>query len=104
MGIYIKNMDMPSRCSNCFLNRECGSVADNRKAGTGQCPLVEVPTPHGRLVDLDALLEEQDKKYHEAREDGWGLGKYLSSYCEEIDEIKEAIEDAPVIIEAEGEK
>ena len=45
------------------------------------CPLVEVPTPHGRLIDANKATEESMKR----------TGKRLL-----------AIDTAPTIIEAEG--
>lgn len=76
MGVYIKGMDMPKGCSRCTLlyrgsderyhcpfNSSCvwldfddipDYIIDN------DCPLVSVPTLHGRLVDIDAEVEKHD--------------------------------------------
>ena len=60
MGIYIKNMDMPKNRPEhtymmVFPSGEVWEVRydDNRimKYGTA----IEIPTPHGRLIDADAL-------------------------------------------------
>ena len=59
MGVYIKRMVMPENCADCpvgwcnnlILFSESDKRADN-------CPLVEVPTPHGRLIDADALADD----------------------------------------------
>ena len=65
MSIIIKGMDMPKSCNNCpmcsviewwcdALNRNLvHAIADTGRAEW--CPLVEVPTPHGRLADVDAI-------------------------------------------------
>ena len=75
MSVLIKGMEMPKSCSKCgFFDMGGGdgyrctllrksfemwnkiSVARDRS-----CPLIEVPTPHGRLGDLDEL-EKQFKR------------------------------------------
>ena len=85
MGIYIKGMDKPKRCNICPLCRyyhENGnvwcnalnvilesipyemrlldSVLDSIEPHK-DCPLVEVKTPHGRLIDADKAEEEEWK-------------------------------------------
>ena len=70
MSVIIKGMKMPKSCDSCDLiqfddegleahcplspyYRWCGTPPDYRPEG---CPLVEVPTPHGRLIDADELI------------------------------------------------
>lgn len=111
MGVYIRDMKMPSNCQNCLMAYRggCSLVIDedgSRPVPRGErpdwCPMTYLP-PHGRLVDLDSLMDGLRDKMHEAYEDGWGRGRYLSGYCEIIEEMMEEIEDAPVIIERGGE-
>ena len=45
MAILIKGMEMPKSCFN--------------------CPLIEVPEPHGRLIDADALVEDLKRQCEE---------------------------------------
>lgn len=79
MSILIKSMEMPKDCNTCpmlegdrldglchaasrwldddeywrwYLYPE-GDVDDSKPLN---CPLVEVPTPHGRLIDADELM------------------------------------------------
>lgn len=67
MGIYIKGMEMPMRCADCWLmdgeDHWCcamrGKPLESNyyygiKDRPDWCPLIEVP-PHGRLIDADAL-------------------------------------------------
>ena len=78
MGIYIKDMQMPTSCWNCDIGRseysdgircpfydleyeEQCAYKETRHEG---CPIMNVP-PHGRLIDADALMK-----------DGWVLQKY----------------------------
>ena len=64
MNILIKGMEIPKKCLWCPLqyigfcqvtktdvNSDLGKRADD-------CPLVELPEKHGRLIDADALKEK----------------------------------------------
>ena len=62
--ILIRGMEMPKSCADCFLEDpydgyNCRIIPKSANWGLGErpswCPLVEVPTPHGRLIDADAL-------------------------------------------------
>ena len=74
MSLIIKGMSLPSGCNMCQLHVLCFDyyvcrakklerggyldVDDQVIAGIRHrcCPLVEIPTPHGRLIDADRLL------------------------------------------------
>ena len=92
MSVLIKGMELPESCEDC---RFCAGLADTewgtcagcliddeyREASSKSgCPLVEVPAPHGRLIDADRATAESIKR----------TGKRLL-----------AIDTAPTIIEAE---
>lgn len=56
MSILIKGMDMPISCWGCEIFSSCptGSLNECLKyveSRNPNCPLVEIPTPHGRLVE-----------------------------------------------------
>jgi hypothetical protein len=69
MSVLVKGMEMPKSCGDCLIgNSLCCSlmpgvpalwkeytiaVKENRRHS--DCPLIEVPEPHGRLGDLDKL-------------------------------------------------
>ena len=74
MGIYIANIEMPENCYKCRLqvwtspngvtvSSWCAVMKekiypidlDKKRAN---CPLIEIPTPHGRLIDGDLLRDE----------------------------------------------
>lgn len=71
MSVIIKGMEMPKNCSGCPLNYDqmaCKVTGtrwwsdtmvlmgfDSDKEKLYDCPLVEIPTPHGRLIDADAI-------------------------------------------------
>lgn len=103
MSVIVKGMEMPKNCSECrmwsictclndFEDYEsiCYAVDDGDLVRDKNCPLVEIPTPHGRLIAEKTITEI---RYHDA--DGYHIvnGEQL---CElEI--------DAETVIEAEGE-
>ena len=84
MSVLIKGMEMPKCCEECVAgayeyneNDErcfvCGLIKsedpwecehreidgiDTTKARADFCPLIEVPTPHGRLIDADEFERE----------------------------------------------
>lgn len=70
MGLYIKGAKMPKNCWVCpCYNKEylicqvTESCCEYEKPDN--CPLVELPSKHGRLVDCDKLVEKEEKKYLE---------------------------------------
>ena len=79
MSILIKGMEMPKSCRKCFIKQ--GSCPAIRKRiqvlptnsdiwvpynyRHDDCPLWGVPTPHGRLIDADALIEDLERQCKE---------------------------------------
>ena len=109
MSILIKGMEMPTSCTVCpFENygdcyggkvKAIMDIDDYVSAGKRhpRCPLVPVP-PHGRLIDADALLADDNRKYDTYRGAN-GRDAFLDDVCHRT--IQWAIEDAPTIIPAE---
>ena len=107
MSVLIKGMEMPSRCNMCQLRDLCFDyyICRAKKLNDGlyldvdvddvkdrrhiKCPLVEVPTPHGRLIDADKLV--------------WFIDNHIASGKKwvEFETIKDMINSLPTIIEAE---
>ena len=53
MSIIIKGMEMPNICAYCFIDTsECNlhESVNIWKERHPDCPLVEIPTPHGWLI------------------------------------------------------
>ena len=73
MSVLINGMEMPTNCADCPLNYDQMACAvtwtrwwsdsmvimnfDSDKERMPNCPLIEVPTPHGRLIDADAIQD-----------------------------------------------
>lgn len=116
MSVLIKDMEVPKNCLTCKLR---GDGSDSkyvwdcpftgleytREEGETRrlddCPLVEIPAPHGRLIDADATMKQ------------WGIDK-ATKYGNETSEqrhfsystmmmyeIADIFDDAPTVIEAE---
>ena len=76
MTLLIKGMEMPMVCDDCWALDEYGDyprcrITEEqrgynfriREQRMEHCPLIEVPTPHGRLIDADKMEDEYKKKY-----------------------------------------
>lgn len=101
MGLYIPSAEYPESCERCdfirgFQNRFCPflniyleqMINQDSKAIHKDCPLIEVVTPHGRLID------------------GFRLHKRVEDRINNGDDIKPKdylfeIDLAPTIIEGE---
>lgn len=98
MSVLIKGMEMPTNCYDCpFIRQSFGydfycakgnGIEDDIKnvysKRMDDCPLVEIPIPHGDLVDRNYLISEYDRQ-HEGPAGG----------------ARRIMEDAPAIVEAE---
>ena len=84
MSVLIKGMEMPQNCEECPIVCRIGveGFGFHSDKRADDCPIVELPTPHGRLIDADALSEIAGKR------------------CGVIN-IRH-IDEAPTIIEEEG--
>lgn len=100
MSFFIKGMEIPRRCGLCpCFHAEhpmyCQAVkADKEKRIVAPyglprpdwCPLVEIPTPHGDLVDRDKLMIDViDSDLDHLQRDDWR-------------EVIQIISDAPTVI------
>jgi len=100
--ILIRGMEMPKSCADCFLEDpydgyNCRIIPKSANWGLGErpswCPLVEVPTPHGDLIDRDALRDNNCDVFEINGADGTILAMDVS-----------IIDDAPIIIPASEEE
>lgn len=115
MSVLIKDMKMPESCLACPMREQgtihewelyCGLTGDyighwdDKSLNNGHrpdvCPLVEVPTPHGPLIDADEIIEVQmlDEMYEEWTLKTMSVAEYLAF----------AADMPPTIIDAEEEK
>ena len=61
MGVYMPTVEMPTNCTECKLRLVvgCNPYKDNGLSPSKErhkgCPLVEVKTPHGDLIDREEI-------------------------------------------------
>lgn len=115
MGVYIKNMKKPEHCGCCrfasaFDCRITGEFIEDHNQILNSCPLVELPTPHGRLIDGDKLYDEFAELETEASEHVRKIGgvedlteewKQWSVILTERTASKHVILDAITVLESE---
>lgn len=96
MGVYIPNIEMPKSGEVLMIDMSDNGICDaeywdNKKVvRKKECiQAVEIAVPHGRLGDLDELLNEADRHYP-----SFSRTEYVSEYD---------IRNAKTIIEAEKE-
>ena len=66
MSIIVKGMDMPKSCEECrlYVDKWCYAIdvesftEENGTKATFICPLIEIPTPHGRLIAEGSVLDQ----------------------------------------------
>ena len=93
---YIVPREKP-KCYNCpfrtldycglLIEHDCVTVNVNEMTVSKYCPLVEIPTPHGRLIDADTLKEVLERNF------GHTGGASV---------LAQVIDARPTVIEAEG--
>lgn len=103
MNLMIKGMDMPCMCCECLchdwdmetnryyclaLKGEPRIVDENTRRD--DCPLVEIPTPHGRLIDCESKTFPTAFRYNS------------TDYAIGWNHCLRSVLLSPTIIEAEG--
>lgn len=109
--IVIHGMDVPKLCCECPLKEsmyDVGYICLPRKEPIkvnlykgidDACPLLPLSEGHGRLGDLDALLE---KMYHLSDNEGTHKDSCVDDSLILRDSACYLIDDAPTIVPAEG--
>lgn len=123
MSILIKGMDIPQGCFStdgiCFaydgVECDCSLAPDKiihfstrvKNERPTWCPLVPIP-PHGRLIDADALKARvqklQERLWDKLTDADVGIKTADDIRYRIAEESEEFIDDAPTIIESEGEE
>lgn len=106
-SLLIKQAEKPKDCGHCWAVdfNVCGfthkDVAEEVYRGeyAKDCPMVEIPTPHGRLIDADELCDNLLSKWDTADEQGQ---KIISEVMARV--VTPIVVRTPTVIEAdEGE-
>jgi hypothetical protein len=109
MTVLVKGMKMPQSCYYCglsdtsFINcvafeKSIVLEDDCEERRPDWCPLDEFPDKHGRLVDADEIMNDICNSINQMTKIGIAVdGNYLWG------KLNDALDNAPTIIEAEGE-
>jgi len=97
MSVLIKGMEMPALCQECDLYIEGACYAKGYRdyqsimnmSKPDDCPLTEIPTPHGRLIDIKSVEEGKFVKVSNGFQRWWNGA------------LESVIDNAPTVIEAE---
>lgn len=111
---YIVPREKP-KCYNCpfrtldycglLIEHDCVTVNVNEMTVSEYCPLIEIPTPHGRLIDADEFKADYDMKNDCADCEKELNGKMKSCEYDRIYskmDFCEWLDYADTVIEAEG--
>ena len=105
-SVLIKGLIMPKNCTNCkfsystnYIEMKCLFVDEACKihGRLPNCPLVEIPTPHGRLID-EERLKSNIEKHHCNDCDNYNGARCSACW---VDDCFFYIDDTQTIIEAE---
>ena len=115
MSILIKDMEMPETCDECEFHcyHSYGeyvcvaapliypfNLANCKGRRKTFCPLIEVPAPHGRLIDADALKNYIENDGHTEAFAMAQIGREGKFFL--MGNIIADIDEQPTVIEAEG--
>lgn len=113
MSILIKGMDMPTDCAGCDLSyyrdgynggygyspsgfrcrRLNHIIKEGEETRPPDCPLSEIHTPHGRLIDADRLIVALRNSVY--------ANSFFRDPTLTVSQIKQLIEHQPTIIKVE---
>lgn len=94
MSIFIKGLNVPDKYPVKVIINPTGEAFVDYGPYFETLEAVNVPTPHGRLIDADAILSQYNGNILTAQND----------YAEGLRDAAEDIKTAPTIIEAEEEE
>ena len=114
MSILIRDMEMPKNCAECkmwciceclndFEDFEsiCYAVEDGDLVRDKNCPLIDIPTPHGRLIDKDKLRRKLFVNFDGQRIPFYDCDNFPTQIT--YRDLHSILAEQKTIIEAEGE-
>lgn len=95
MSLMIKGAKMPSNCKECEYKFCIDCVKyigfhHKDEARANNCPLIELPEKHGRLIDADIAYDK--------------IAEQEGGYYMDMDGVDKGLSETPTIIEAEGDE
>lgn len=118
MSVIVRGMEMPKSCSKCgwfdmgggdgyrctLLRKSFDMWNKISVARDKNCPLINIPTPHGRLIDADKFEFEMNDKLLIALTEKYGEKEAQSGLHFSFRDCICNIQYQPTVIEAEGSK
>ena len=109
MNVVIKDFDVPYCCELCnlstYTDRKCDvlycyatghEIEQPTNKRDSNCPLIELPKQHGRLIDADELIKKL-RNYHPTIT----FGDHTIALRAVVEDCEEIIKQLPTVIEAE---
>ena len=100
MSILIKGLEKPKRCAECpiYFAGLCSVRLQNGKCPLDSipewCPMVEVATPHGKLIDAEDLIKIFDINLEiDGRENAERVTKAFNDLLDTIRNVSAVIEE-----------
>lgn len=111
MSVIVKGMEMPKGCGCCSMASHCESLLRKIEQTDDElwiplnyrlddCPLVEIPTPHGRLIDKDKLRHELFTNFNGERIPFYDCDNFPTTIT--YRDLHSILSEQKTIIEAEG--
>ena len=105
---YIVPRKKPDRCTNClFIDKityDCklmyGNDYPDFESQYKNCPLIEIPTPHGRLIDKDKLRHELFVNFNGERISFYDCDNFPTKIA--YRDLHSILAEQKTVIEAEG--
>lgn len=112
MSVIVKDMEMPITCCNCKFREPFMDLAychlaemdmeyeESDNCRHPDCPLVEIPTPHGRLIDKDKLRHELFVNFNGERIPFYDYDNFPTKIA--YIDLHSILAEQKTVIEAEG--
>ena len=101
MSVLIKGMEMPKSCDDCYIANcpnDIGYTDMGKCSRHINCPIIDVPEPHGRLIDEKNICD----KLRPLIETPYCYNR-LQIISETLAHCLQIISDAPTVIPASEE-
>lgn len=100
MGVYVPGWNKPERCRDCYFD-DLGCMLVDGEIDHRNCPLKEVPAPHGDLIDR-AVLSRHIADWQMTLPP-FDMTETDKTIYGTLDGVFDVIADKDAVIEAEGQ-
>ena len=100
MSYIVHGVEIPKNCGGCGRKRVCAERVYLLRR-PDPCPLEEIKTPHGRLIDKDKLRRELFWNFNGERIPFYDCDNFPTTLT--YRDLHSILAEQPTIIEAEGD-